>query len=606
MKKIVYGIAMTALMGGMFASCSNEVSDLTPGVAGKKGLVHAPDIYAWSGSDHFGTRSSNTRSSNGVTVVECKTSVLDRGAEEAFVNERLPEKNGNLDATMNTNGLFYTDKETSFEMYPVFSQTHTPNDLGLFYYDADGNYHTVIIWENMDPWNLTETEYGVPVESSWVEDPNYWDGKGGYYTEFTSVVYSKGIRVTVPAGCTFGFYWKGNLNNETNPSETTYYSDAEKNETVYRTDGGGNHIQPEETEIIHFVSFEANGKTYAGLEDWTDFDYQDWVFTFDQILLTEKPAVTPDPETPETPEEPNEDPETPELTGTPYHNNEVEVNFSINDVHYNQLEDGTVEQKYDNADLWTKLSIHVRKGTDVKIVIPIEGKYLCESDDFAIFQNHELGINTGDEAPHFDNQTHSMTYDIYDADHDRSWSVTLYVEVAENAITVTTDGINQDLIDYLFEKNGDGINFEVWNYYQTEVAEWLGHDILNENEETIKEWQHTVKGTLTEGAYRAFQGILNNSTIEFLDEAPEYYINAFGFEYDNGQALESIHPRHCLVTPTNTAIFGGSPFKYYCYHLNGTPWNIMWINNNAERDTKCYKAHTTTPENPVYVPYYRP
>ena len=283
------------------------------------------------------------------------------------------------------------------------------------------------------------------------------------------------------------------------------------------------------------------------------------------------------------------------------HNDEVEVNFSINDVHTD-----INGQKYDTADLWTKLSIHVRKSTDVKVHVPLNGAYFCESDDFAIMQNHAdanyTGVGLESETPGTVGEDkwyrHQMTYTIngtYNGEP-KTWTVTLHVDIDlsegddNEGMYIWTDGIEQEgLIDYLFETNGDGINFEIWNYFQTETVDWI-------------DGQKHVEPTLTQEEYDAFQSVLDASTIEFLDAAPSYYINAFGYDWINGTYNTDIRPRDCLVTPKDLTLF--DMFDKFCYHLNGTPWNIIWTKKSVDKTSDDYKHHTITADPAVEVNKY--
>lgn len=271
----------------------------------------------------------------------------------------------------------------------------------------------------------------------------------------------------------------------------------------------------------------------------------------------------PKPEEPVQPEDPNK-----YKKGT----DEVEVNFSINDVH-NDPEGA----HYDNADLWTKLSIHVRKATDVKIFIPLASKYLCESDDFNIFQTHQPveGLYTGSDdnseksegsslSPTY---THSMDYVV-----NGQWTVTLNITITDEGIYVETKGINdnQELIDYLFETNGDGMNFEIWFYFQTETVKYFTDEDGNETS--------SVVGTLTQAEYDNFQNVLNGSTIEFKYNEPDFYINAFNDVDSTGEKFVG----DCTVT-----IVSDQKSDYNDYfegvHFNDSRYNHIYKLKSAEK-----------------------
>ena len=72
-----------------------------------------------------------------------------------------------------------------------------------------------------------------------------------------------------------------------------------------------------------------------------------------------------------------------------YHNEEVEINLSVLNPHKKTVEDENgdpkEENKYDVVDLAAKLSIHVRQATDVTVTLPLDTKYIIDSDDLAIF-----------------------------------------------------------------------------------------------------------------------------------------------------------------------------------------------------------------------------
>lgn len=180
-------------------------------------------------------------------------------------------------------------------------------------------------------------------------------------------------------------------------------------------------------------------------------------------------------------------------------NGSVEVNFSIND------------QKSDGDYIATKLSIHVRDYSDVSVFIPVEAAYYCAVDDMYIVQTHREG-----DYVYNNYQSDKISMDV------NGTTVTLTVTYETGGIRVTTDGINQNVIDYLREKNGDGINFEVWNYYKTEEI----------NRTTLKP-------------------MLDKATIKFLDTKVGMYINAFGKigEEDN----KVVNPLDCEVKPEDTS-----------------------------------------------------
>lgn len=204
-----------------------------------------------------------------------------------------------------------------------------------------------------------------------------------------------------------------------------------------------------------------------------DGTYDDWVIK----IIPANGTVTPPVETPEQPENP--DVVIPEKT--PEH---VEVNLAVEDH---------------NDWLSTHLSIHVRANTNVEIFIPIDSKYICEPDDLAIVNKHldnEM-LHGGPTSIEYNVGGHIVTLNVerhfgenYDTQGLRIW----------------TEGITQEVIDYCQETYGDGITFEIWNYFNTELFD----------RDSLRDYLKT-----------------NNSTIKFLNNCPDLYVNAFFNGYEN-------------------------------------------------------------------------
>lgn len=235
---------------------------------------------------------------------------------------------------------------------------------------------------------------------------------------------------------------------------------------------------------------------------------------------------------------------------------EVEVNLSINDVHGSDIEDFV-----------SKLSIHVRYPHDVKITIPIPAQYYLDVDDLYILNKHEDGLfEYGSE--------HKATYNLGNK------VVNLSVKYDSNGITVTTQGIDQEVFDYCVENFHDGLNFEVYNYFvgRVEVEEgvWEASDLTVDQ---LKEY-------------------LEDSTIKFIDadgyelsqeDCPDYFINAFGDRgsdngvYDPDSGYSATVEDDCLVTissnPNQRSYYGDA---YKGSHLNTTEENLIYKNRLFE------------------------
>lgn len=130
----------------------------------------------------------------------------------------------------------------------------------------------------------------------------------------------------------------------------------------------------------------------------------------------------------------------------------------------------------DNND--SHLSIHIRAALDVEIFIPVPVEYYCEADDMEIVQKHETDffIHGGPER---------VTYNINNIE------VALNIKYEEKGIRIWTEGITEELIEYLQEQFNDGITFEIWNYF-------------NIDKELLKTY-------------------LNQATIKFLNGKPDSY-----------------------------------------------------------------------------------
>ena len=241
---------------------------------------------------------------------------------------------------------------------------------------------------------------------------------------------------------------------------------------------------------------------------------RDWNFT-DWIV-----RISPAYHEGETPEDPiivgGEDPENPGdedgdivENATPEH---VEINLEV-----------------EEHDSWlaSHLSIHVRANTNVTVFLPIEAKHYCEADDLLIVQKHldNFMVHGGPEKLEWDIDGHIVSVTI---DHQ------------ENGIYVSTSGITQEVLDYVYGITGDGLTFEIWNYYNGDPIE---------DRESIRE-------------------ILNGSTVEF-ENNPKLYVNAFYYD-DNSK---DINPWDCNVTPNAEYFTYNNKHKWF----NSSPHNDFYI-----------------------------
>lgn len=561
----INGLALATIFAGALVSCTNDLNEPVvnkPDALPALKLVKAPDVTAWSGEQILGNTFAvkATRSEGGpvVTSENIKGTFNEEYINDlsSKVNEYLEEGKTNVDQ-IDTDFLYYAEEDLTFTLYCLLKKTNQNHYLGLFYYDEDGEKHEQVIWEEIDP-NFYDKSYD-------------WD-----YDKNEQIVYQnlEGVEVTVKAGYKFGFYWDGVCRpHEGNYTDETcvYYSIGELNEPQKDSDS-------DEVLSTHAGTFDIDGKTILGLEDWYDFDYQDLVFFTDVTLkkvessekfpTIEEVVKCPSCEHPEsecekeggcdhencqctnckqesggesgneggnnnggddqngnTESENSDDEETDDpVVETPVTNpkglNEVEINLSFD-------EKPTGEAGV--SDLVSKLSIHVRHATNVEVFIPVPKLYYVEADDMAIVMQHEPN--------HMEHGgPYRMVYNLKDSD----LTVTLNVAFEEDGIRIWTEGITQEVIDWCYEKCQDGINFEIWNYFND---------------------------TLTKDKLEEY---LNQATVKFLDDEPDYYINAF-LDEEKDCTVEIVDEQS---GDFNEAVEGE--------HLNGSSKNQIYENKNRD------------------------
>lgn len=435
--KLLFWIFATIISTVGLSSCSADEPFTGNGTADNSiSVVKAPEFKAYSGNHTLkpGARSSETDDVITSTWFKGEFDKETYLAQRESVDKYLEEGLDNSDK-LDMDFLYHAEDDLTFELFYLSGWTaNRPSYLGIFYYDENGELHKKRIWEGMNPRD-TETV---------ISDEN---------NVKRTVMQVEGIRITVKAGYKFGFFWEG---RSSIAQRCEWYSIAELNEPAQQKDGEGVYS-------THAGTFEIDGVTFMGFEDWIDFDYQDWVFFVDPALKTvPSHDKLPDFATPPADDE-NDEPTDVEKRLT-----EVEVNLALED----------------KDDLSSHLSLHVRHATDVEIFIPVPTQYYCDTDDMAIVENKkgDLLVHGGPFRTEY-----SINGNI----------VALNVEFLPDGIRIWTEGINEDVIDYCQENYGDGITFEVWNYFNETISR---DDLLS---------------------------LLNRATVRFLDSEPDSYINAF-------------------------------------------------------------------------------
>ncbi|MCH5346914.1 MAG: DUF4114 domain-containing protein [Muribaculaceae bacterium] len=485
--------ATVAICLGLASCASDDV--LVNGQGDGVDVVKAPVVHAYSGNHNWnvGTRAVENENGELGDNLNVITSTRVTGdfpypeykARRIAVADLLNEGKTNVDL-VDFDFMYYAEQDLTFTLYFLSSGTaRKPNYLGVFYFDKKSNIHKELIWENMNPVVTYDIENNDTITG-----------------------HVEGIQINIKAGYKFGFYWEGH--NGT--ALCDFYSLSTLNKTIWNK----THTAQYNTQA---GTFQINGNTYLGLEDWTDYDYQDWVFFTEVELATvdhddalpDEDVVEPenptDPE-PEFPEEP-ETPDTPDrVTGI----NEVEINLALEDK--------------DSKEKSSHLSLHVRYATDVEVFIPVPAEYYCEADDMEIVMKHDpqMMVHGGPDVTEFDVNGNT---------------VKLIIEYLPEGILVRTEGINQAVIDYCRETFNDGITFEVWNYFNAEISV-----------EKLKEY-------------------LNQATVRFIDSVPDAYINAFN---ETGGVK---NPDDCTVSVVDeqTDQFDSGTEGE---HLNGSQYNMIY------------------------------
>lgn len=496
---------MSAAIALGLSACSSDDTIIDNGTNGNgipsASLSYAPtraaEVSAYSNGHRVAKKQQAVVSVSNVAPLD---NALLESTAKVFAGDNdavLPEEQDNLNITptkpgvsnWTTNYLYVSDGKP-FTLYPAYSGTNSHDIIGIYYYDEEGVKHEQDIFDN----------HG-----------SHW----GFYKD------QEGIQITVEKGYKFGFYLRTTYgfngtdrnNNHYGDIEETYYSNVNENkacsyESHYNLWENSGCIG----NGVHSASFSYGGNTFFGFEDWehhnSKFDLNDVVFMITSELSIKdqpkeedkKPEVTPTPEPEPTPTpnpEPGEDPTPSVVAG----NGSVEVNFSIYDRKYEANE--------------TKLSIHVRDTTDVTIVIPTPAEYYCPVDDMMIVQKHDIAqvYNT------------SSTVDM-DINGNK---VSLTTTYAKDGITISTNGINAEVLKYLRDTYGDGLTFEINSYFATERIDASGNKVAVTRDE--------------------IQEMLNRSTISFTN-TPKFYLNAFGV------INNAIIPNDCNVKPADATLFG--------------------------------------------------
>lgn len=578
MNKKIYCLALGAVLGGMLVSCTNELNEPNnvPNQPGLLKVIKDPKVIAWSGdqvlkNNSVGTRGVDVNGNLWYQNWDRPTNVTEEEISKVLEAVKEPRPNAVNEITIEWENFWVQQVYKGQTTYT----DHYENERGL----GSDLMNELNVWnDNVEVWWPDHGFGGYET----VNNFNRGDNQTTYTDDENKYVYKGTTLMT------------GMAANGCDPSKQFAYKNS--------ADGGQFYFD--------YIVVEVDGEYYVCFDFFADnrdnptatankdhYIDRDWIFN--DWIVKISPAYhvgeTPTPPGPTEPEEgktcpkcnhpshdgycdkcgeeepchePGSGPETqdpcpkcdhpahegdcPECSegtvckpgdqpgggqvGEPvHHDNEVEVNLSVDKEE--EVEEGI-------NDLVSHLSIHVRAATDVEVFIPVPFEYVVAPDDMAIVMQHEPNhMGHGGDWDE-ESRTHTFTYTLKDSD----LTVSLTVRYEALGIRIWTEGVTQEVIDWCAEKcHGDGITFEVWNYFNGEI-----------NKETLKEY-------------------LNKATITFLDKEPDYYINAFNKD-ENGEKFGD----DCTVSIVGDQRSDFSDEPHVGNHLNGSPYNKIYENKNAE------------------------
>lgn len=467
--------------------------------------VKNPVVTVWSGNQTFGNSSNpkfigSRSTSSDLTVNGNYFKICDYGNKSDWMRDNYPDLYNYYDNAPKTTDRGESVSQHEYDVVMEYLKTHpnegsTECDLTTYFIQNVGSSFDTYEVEYIDGnGNVHHTQ-----SVTGGRQMDYFTIDGAHVPDYNATDGKRALIVDVPLNNPTYHDSYGTIDNIKYDSYRFYYIEVDGVLNCY-------------------LCFDYKMKKWDNGDcDYTgDGVYSDWVIKIVPADGSEVKKPGEEQQEPVTP------PTTPTTPPTITDGDEVEINLSLNDSHD------------DIDDLTTKLSIHVRAATDVEVFIPVPARYYCEADDLDIVlsHQHEL-VRYGYESV--------AEYVIGNN------KVTLTVKFEEDGIRVTTDGINQEVIDYCFEHYGDGINFEVWNYFNDDMKEIITREEL--------------------------MGYLNQATVKFLDKLPDYYINAF-----NDTERQELFEQDCTVSIVNEQrnSYGD---KQKGSHYNGSEYNEIYKKN---------------------------
>lgn len=489
------------LFGGILSSCSYEM-DL-PGQTNNGMIAKAPKMAASSNNHYWGlsdgTRSANVNGNMWYQDWDRPTNVTQEEIDKVLEAVKDPRVNAVNDITIEWENFWV--QQVYKGQTPYYDYNNTNRGLGSE------------LMNELQVWNDNGYTYWPVQHPGGYEEVNnfnkgdnqttYTDGENGYVYEGTTLM-------------------TGMSAKECDPSK----------QFAYKNSADGSQLYYDYIVIVidgeYYVCFDFyadnrdNPTATANKDHYID---RDWIFNDWIVKISPAYHVGETPEKP-APEEPKEEPKC-DKCGHPAHDGiceDCDENKGCNklpdfergrdEVEVNLALDG----KVDNNLLESHLSIHVRAVTDVEVFIPVPAEYYCDKDDMEIVLKHDVEFVHGGKDSFYQTE-YKIGENI----------VTLNVKFEEGGIRVWTEGINQAVIDYCWDKYQDGITFEVWNYFN-DPEDGLPYISI----EDLKTY-------------------LDQATVEFKDKIPGHYINAFGKENDK-YSSDNTDGQDFHVTPVERQI----------------------------------------------------
>lgn len=153
----------------------------------------------------------------------------------------------------------------------------------------------------------------------------------------------------------------------------------------------------------------------------------------------------------------------------------------------------------------SKLSIHVRDTTDVTVTIPISPEYFLNVDDVAIVQKH------------YDNMTYSKSMQIGTS------TVEIVVEYSDAGITVSTKGINKEVLKVCRELFEDGLTFEVWNYFNENTTDEILKEALDKSKVSFTRLPKFYFNSILNDLDMNVQPVIGYQDVEIIDGKGKKY-----------------------------------------------------------------------------------